>query len=129
MIQLNHVEVGDPQGFSPEAGTLVRFWQAEIPETGLFAITEEGFTRIPNSGEPHRYLHLTRFFVTDGPYVGHVVRGQLLVQDELYHGDHFRGPIGPAIRELSGPEPWTDAARQRMLTEAIERHQRATSRA
>jgi len=121
MIQLNHVEVGDPEGFSPEPGTLVRIWQAEIPDTSLFAITEEGLTRIPNSGEPHRHLHLTRFFVATGPYVAHTVQGQLLAQDELYHGDHHRGPIDPAIRELSAPQQWTDDARQQMLTEAIER--------
>jgi hypothetical protein len=127
MIQLNHVEVGDPEGFSPEPGTLVRFWQAEVPETDLFAITEEGLTRIPDSGEPNRYQHLTRFFVATGPYVAHTVQGQLLVQEELHHGDHRRGPIGPAIRELIEPTSWNDAPRQQILAEAIERHAQANA--
>lgn len=120
MINLNHVEVGDPEGISPEDGTLVRFWQAEIPGTGLFAITEEGFTQISNSMFGKRHMHLTRFFVTEGPWRDYFVYGRILSQDELNHGDHFDGPIGPAIRALTGPTPWIDTPRQRMLEVVIE---------
>lgn len=125
MINLNHAEVGDPEGTSPEDGTLVRFWQAEIPGTDLFAITEEGFTRMPGSGDAKRYLRLTRFFVTKDPYREHFDHGRVLSQDDLNHGDHFTGPIGPAVRELSGPTPWTDTPRQQMLEVAIESHANA----
>lgn len=120
MIHLNHIELTSPQGTKPygEDGSLLRYWQAEVPETELFAMTEEGFTRL----DENRYLRLTRFFVgtkpasDQGPFEG------VLMQDELFHGDHFTGSIAPAIRELDGPTPWTDAPRQRMLEQAIERH-------
>lgn len=129
MIDLNHIELTDSQGVPPsgEDGTLLRYWQAEVPDTDLFAVTEEGFTRMGN-GE--RHMRLTRFFVGTKPCTGSGEPfGGILVQDELHHGDHFPGPIGPAIRELTGPESWTDAPRQRMLEEAIERRAEQLSNA
>lgn len=120
MITLNHVELTDgPTKPDGEDGTLLRYWQAEVPDTDLFAMTEEACTRMSED----RHMRLTRFFVgTKGSTGWGDPFGGVLVQDELNHGDHFPGPIGPAIRELTGPTEWNDAPRQRMLAEAIERH-------
>jgi hypothetical protein len=118
MIRLHHVELTTPEGTAPygEDGTLLRYWQAEVPDTDLFAMTEEACTRM----DTERHMRFTRFFVGTQPAGGHGIPfGGILAQDELHHGDHFPGPIGSAIRELDGPTPWTDDARQRMLEEAI----------
>jgi hypothetical protein len=124
MIQLNHIELTDPNGTKPdgEDGTLLRYWQAEVPESDLFALTEEACTRVRDSD---RHARHTRFFVgTQGATSHGMPFGRTLVQDELNHGDHFPGPIAPAIRELTGPTEWDDAPRQRMLEEAIAMRQR-----
>lgn len=128
MIDLNHIELTSGDGVPPfgESGTLLRYWQAEVPETDLFAMTEEACTRVNED----RHARLTRFFVGTKPSTGHGhAFGGVLVQDELNHGDQFTGPIGPAIRELDGPTPWTDAPRQRMLEEAIERRNKGVEQA
>lgn len=125
MIHLNHIELTDSNGVPAygEDGTLLRYWQAEVPETDLFAMTEEACTRMGDGDEEKRHARLTRFFVGTKASTGHGTPfGDILVQDELHHGDHFTGPIGPAIREINEPTSWTDAPRQRMLEEAIERH-------
>ena len=124
MIHLNHVELSDPKGVPPygEDGTLLRYWQAEVPGTDLYAVTEEACTRL-REGDDKRHMRYTRFFVGTQPCDGSGQPfGGVLVQDDLHHGSDFEGPIGPAIRELPGPTPWTDAPRQRMLDEAIEKH-------
>lgn len=121
MITLNHIELTNGEGTKPdgEEGTLLRYWQAEVPGTDLFALTEEACTRMSE----HHHARFTRFFVGTKGSTGYGDPfGGVLVQDELSHGDHFRGAIAPAIRELTGPTPWTDTPRQRMLEEAIERH-------
>jgi hypothetical protein len=124
MIDLNHVELTDGTGTPPEgeSGTLLRYWQAEVPDTDLFAMTEEACTRMGDD----RHARFTRFFVGTKGSTGYGDPfGGVLVQDELSHGEHFSGAIGPAIRALTGPTEWTDAPRQRMLAEAIERHANA----
>ena len=117
MITLNHIELTTPLGrFAPETNTKLRYWQAEVPGTDLYALTEEACTRI----EHDRHQRLTRFFVGTQPYNGQGEPfGGILVQDDLHHGDHFPGRYLDAITELDGPTPWTDAPRQRMLEEAI----------
>lgn len=132
MIDLNHIELTDGDGVPAygEDGTLLRYWQAEVPDTDLYAMTEEACTRMGHDGEDKRHARFTRFFVGTKPSTGpgHAFGG-VLVQDELNHGDQFTGPIGSAIRELDGPTPWTDAPRQRMLEEAIERRDKGVNQA
>lgn len=118
MITLNHIELTTPQGTPAhgESGTMLRYWQAEVPGTDLYALTEEACTRI----EHDRHQRFTRFFVGSKPFAADGgAFGSTLVQDDLHHGDHFPGRYIDAITELDGPTPWTDAPRQRMLEEAI----------
>lgn len=121
MIELDHNELTTFPRSIPDERTLLRYWQAEIPDTGLFAVTEEGFTRLDKAGEAKNYVRMTRFFVCSrsanefGPAEGVLQQG-----DASSYGS---GPIGPAIEALTEPTPWTDAPRQAMLAEAIERFQ------
>lgn len=117
-IALSHVELTDPArpSFISDEHTLLRYWQAEVPETGLFAITEEGFTRT----EPGKYIHMTRFIVCSTPATESGPAGGRVIEDDVY--GYGEGAIAPALRALTEPHTWDDAPRQRMLAEAIERH-------
>lgn len=118
MIDLNHIELTTFPTPIPDESTLLRYWQAEIPDTGLFAVTEEGFTRLDREGEPQKYVQMTRFFVCGSPANNHGPAGNVIRQDETY--SYGNGPIGPAITALTEPTSWADAPRQAMLVEAIE---------
>lgn len=116
-IALDHVELTSPEqpSFISDEHTMLRYWQAEVPGTELYAVTEEGFTRT----EPGQYIHMTRFFVCKRPASDSGPAGEYVIQDETYY--HGEGAIAPALQALTGPHTWDDAPRQRMLAEAIDR--------
>lgn len=116
-IALDHVELTSADNLSaiPDERTLLRYWQARVPGTDLYAVTEEGFTRT----EPGQYVHMTRFIVCATPATQHGPAGDRVIEDDTY--EYGQGAIAPALRALTEPHTWDDAPRQRMLAEAIER--------
>jgi hypothetical protein len=116
-ISLDHVELtsADNPSYISDEHTMLRYWQARIPGTELYAITEEAFT---NTGEGN-YIHTTRFFVCSRPASDSGPAGAALIQDDT--NSYGQGLIGDAIRALTGPHTWDDAPRQRMLAEALDR--------
>jgi hypothetical protein len=123
MIELVHTELTHSPRPLLDEPTLLRYWQAPIPDTELYAVTEEGFTRTGEPGENATYVHITQFFVCETPANEEGPAGKIVIQDDVY--TYGNGLIGPAIRALTEPTSWTDAPRQRMLAEAIERHANA----
>jgi hypothetical protein len=118
-IALDHVELTSVP--TPVLGepTLLRYWQAPIPGTDLYAVTEEGFTRTGEPGEGAAYVHITQFFVCETPANEQGPAGPIVIRDDTYN--YGNGPIGKAIEALTGPTSWDDAPRQRMLAEALDR--------
>ena len=114
-ISLVHTELTSQPSSVPGESTYLRYWQAAIPGTTLYAITEEGITRT----EPGRYVHMTQFFVAERPATEHGPAGGYVVQDDCI--EYGTGSCWEAINALSGPHTWEDAPRQRMLQEAIEK--------
>jgi hypothetical protein len=116
-IALDHVELTSPEqpSFISDEHTMLRYWQAQVPGTELYAVTEEGFTR---TGEG-QYMHMTQFFVCGRPATDSGPAGDVLMQDDTY--THGQGAIASAIKALTGPHTWDDAPRQRMLAEAMDR--------
>ena len=116
-IILDHVELtsADSPSYISDEHTMLRYWQAQIPGTELYAVTEEAFT---NTGEGS-YVHMTQFFVCSRPASDHGPAGGVLIQDD--ESSYGQGLIREMIRSLTGPHTWDDAPRQRMLAEALER--------
>lgn len=115
-ISLDHVELtsADQPSYISDERTVLRYWQAQIPGTDLYAVTEEGFT---NTGEG-TYTRTTGFFVCTRPASDRGPAGGIVVQDDTY--SHGQGRIGDAARALTEPHTWDDAPRQRMLAEALD---------
>lgn len=117
MIALDHVELtsADQPSFISDENTMLRYWQAQVPGTELYAVTEEGFTRT----DPGKYIHTTRFFVCATPATDAGPAKDRVIEDDTY--TYGEGAIAPAIKALTGPHTWDDAPRQRMLQEAMDR--------
>lgn len=114
-ISLNHYELTSFPRYLDGENTYLRYWQAQIPGTDLFAVTEEGFTLT----ERGSFLHLTRFFVCSTPAHEYGPARGVLVQDET--SSYGMGHYYEACKELTEPHTWDDAPRQRMLQEAKDR--------
>jgi hypothetical protein len=114
-ISLDHVELTTFPRFLDGEQTYVRYWQAQVPDTELYAVTEEGFTLTEHGS----YVHMTRFFVATTPASEHGPAGGFLAQDD--NVEYGQGRIYDACEALEGPHTWDDAPRQRMLREVIDR--------
>jgi hypothetical protein len=121
-ISLDHVELTSFPRFLDGESTYVRYWQAQIPGTDLYAMTEEGFTTYTGF---EQHLHTTRFFVCNTPATEHGPARGVLVQDDV--NEYGKGRIYDACEALTEPHTWDDAPRQRMLEEAIERRAQANA--
>jgi hypothetical protein len=114
-ISLEHIELTTFPRYLNDEKTYLRYWQAQVPGTDLYAVTEEGFTHTGYES----FLHTTRFFVCTTPATEHGPAGGFLVQDDV--NESGKGRIYDACEALSEPHTWDDVPRQRMLAEAMER--------
>lgn len=113
-ISLDHVELTTHPSVISDEKTHLRYWQAQVPGTDLYAVTEEGFTH--TGFETHQ--RLTRFFVCTRPASEHGPAGNYLVQGDALESGH--GRAYDACQALTEPHTWDDAPRQQLLAEALD---------